>query len=456
MTLHAVFYDWLESFLQRRDELEEAAGRIFGNSRRIVMRNTLAAMKAYASQRQEAKAKMTQAKMCLYRSVLVKTMRVWHADAQETGGQKRRVEEKRKQAMYRFANRCASMSFSRWASGTRRRKQVAGLAAAAQKTLSLAIKKDAFGRLRENVMLQAQERVQTVASAIAWSVAVPGKIGMWPTLLRQTHHPPSSAAPVHSLTQEAAESLAAFGKANFNNAMLHGLTIGAMMTAGDASSPGHRRRHKELSPLAREKTSRIARHMELRPDSGDDEEEDARFRDNVGADCDYNVRSVTGSMLPLPIGSNILLPHASSIKAKATPTAPLPALAPVRTNVQHLGSLSSKHRKVDLLPDLIVMKSHSNVAAFLDAAGSSSRHRPLGWLAAPAAALCSAVAAFFAVQTKSSRAAGWKSSFCLFCIALMIPSSGSDLSPFLPIICCRSCAIIPTRTTFCINVSDTL
>ncbi len=357
MTLHTVFYDWVDSFMQRMEELEEAAGKIFGNSRRIVLRNALAAMRGYANEKMNAKANIAKATKCLYRSVLVKSLRSWRLDAQETGGQKRRVEEKRKKAMYKFANRCVSMSFQRWACGTHRRREVVALAAAAHKTLCLAIKKGAFARLRDNVLERAQERMQAVAGAIAWSVATPGKISMWPTLLRQAQHQAAAALPVHNLTQDAAGSLAAFGRDNFNNALLQGLTLGALRATADSSSPPlhqHRRRHQELSPLAHSKTGRSARHMELRPDSGDEEDgaQEDVTRDDWRGDC--NVRSVAGSMLPLPIGSNILLPHTASLVHKTKPThaAPATALPPARSSGQYLSSLSTKTRKVHVLANL--------------------------------------------------------------------------------------------------------
>jgi hypothetical protein len=352
MTLHAVFYDWLDSFVQRREELEEAAGRIFGNSRRLVLRNTLAAMRAYAEERVEAKAKISKATMWLYRSVLVKTVQSWRSDARETAGQKRRVEEKRQRTMYRFANRCVSMSFSRWAVGMRRRKHVASLAAAAQRTLSFAIKKGAFARLRENVTEQAQQRVSAVAGAIAWSVATPGKISMWPTLLRQAQHQAASVVPVHDLTQDAAGSLAAFGKDNFNNALLQGLTIGARMATGEADQVRrHRRRIHELSPLSHNRRS--SRLMELRPDSGDEDEGVQGQDDSSDGGYDFNVRSVAGSMLPLPLGANILLPHPapSSLQPKKSMhRAPTAEIAHARSGGQHLGSLSLKQRQVEQLP----------------------------------------------------------------------------------------------------------
>jgi hypothetical protein len=341
MTLHAVFYDWVDSFMERREALEEAAGRIFGNSRRIVLRNTFVTLHSYAKAKIEAKEKMAKATMWLYRSVLVKVVQFWRADALETAGQKRRVEEKRQQVMYRFANRCVGMTFSRWCAGTLRRRQVAALTAAALKTLRNSLKKGAFAQLRQNVFDQAQQRMHEVSGAIAWSIATPGKIRMWPALLRQaSNHEKSAVQNVHDLTQDAAVSLAAFGKDNLNNALLQGLMMGAAMTAGDAASPvKHRRRPHELLPLAHAKHA--ARHMQLRPDSGDDEEE--------GADEDCGFQSVTGAPLPLPIGSNILLPHSApaSLPAKKIINhAQTAALAPVRNSSQYVGALSKKQRKV--------------------------------------------------------------------------------------------------------------
>jgi hypothetical protein len=72
MTLHTVFYDWLCLFLDTRDALEEAAGKIFGNSRKLLLENALAVMRAHASTRLEAKAKTAKAVQWLYRSVLVR------------------------------------------------------------------------------------------------------------------------------------------------------------------------------------------------------------------------------------------------------------------------------------------------------------------------------------------------------------------------------------------------
>ncbi len=339
MTLHAVFFDWLESFIERREALEEAAGRIFGNSRRIVLRNTFSSLHFYAKAKVESKEKMSKATKWIYRSVLVKVVQVWRADAQETAGQKHRVEEKRRQILYRFANRCVGLTFSRWATGTLRRKQVAALAAAALKTLRNSMKKGAFVQLRQNVFDQAEQRTRAITGAIAWSIATPGKIRMWPALLRQVNSHEQSALPVHDLTQEAAVSLAAFGTDNLNNALLQGLMIGAAMTAGDgAANVKHRRRPQELSPLAQ--TKHVTRHMELRPDSGDDEEEEA------AEDCGF--QSVTGGLMPLPIGSNILLPpSAPPLLPKRTANhRQTAALAPVRTGCQYVGALSRKQRKV--------------------------------------------------------------------------------------------------------------
>ena len=345
MTLHTVFYDWVDSFMERREAMEEAAGRIFGNSRRIVLRNTFAALHSSAKARVEAKDKMAKATMWLYRSVLVKTVQSWRADARETAGQKRRVEEKRQQVMYRFANRCVCMTFSMWCAGTLRRKQVAALAAAALKTLRNSVKKGAFAKLRQNVFDEAQQRMHAVAGAIAWSIATPGKIRMWPALLRHAtnHEKSSSTVPVHDLTQEAAASLAAFGKDNLNNALLQGLMMGAAMTAqGDAASPlKHRRRPHELLPLTH--TKHAVRHMQLRPDSGDDDDEE----EEAGEDGGF--QSVTGAPLPLPIGSNILLPHsapASLPAKKMINPAQTAALAPARHSSQYVGALSKKQRKV--------------------------------------------------------------------------------------------------------------
>jgi hypothetical protein len=340
MTLHAVFYDWVDSFMERREALEEAAGRIFGNSRRLVLRNTFATLHSYAKTRIEAKEKMTKATLWLYRSVLVKVVQFWRADALETAGQKRRVEEKRQQVMYRFSNRCVSMTFSRWSAGTLRRKHVAALAAAALKTLRTSLKKGAFAQLRQNVFDQARQRMHEVSGAIAWSIATPGKIRMWPALLRHASNHEKSAVHVHDLTQDAAVSLAAFGKDNLNNALLQGIMMGAAMTTGDAASAmKHRRRPHELLPLAHAKHA--ARHMQLRPDSGDDDEE--------GEDEYCRFQSVTGAPLPLPIGSNILLPHsapASLPAKKLINPAQTAALAPVRNSSQYVGALSKKQRKV--------------------------------------------------------------------------------------------------------------
>ena len=347
MTLHAVFFDWLDSFMQRREELEEAAGRIFGNSRKLVLRNALASMRAYACERAEAKAKILTATKWLYRSVLVKTMQSWRSDARETADQKRRVEEKRRRAMYRFANRCVGMTFARWAVGTRRRKHVASLAAAAHRTMSLAMKKGAFARLRENVAEQAQQRVSAVTGAIAWSVATPGKISMWPTLLRQAQHQAASVVPVHDLTQDAAGSLAAFGKDNFNNALLQGLTMGARMATSAADQARrHRHRHHELSPLSHNRRS--SRLMELRPDSGDDEEGAQGQGASSDDGEDFNVRSAAGSMLPLPLLSHAAPP--SLQPKRPMHRAPAAAVAHVRSGGQHLGSLSAKQRQVEAPP----------------------------------------------------------------------------------------------------------
>ncbi len=352
MTLHTVFYDWVESFIERRDELEEAAGRIFGNSRKIVLRNTLAAFRASADRSLEAKEKIKRATQWLYRSVLVKTLLSWHLDARETAGQKRKVEEKRKQVMYRFSNRCVTMTFLMWSSATVRRKQVAALAAAAHKTLVFAIKKGAFLRLRENVVEQALERTNAVTGAIAWSVATPGKIGMWPILLRQAKSRSAAAAHGLDLTQEAADSLAAFGRDNFNNALLQGLTMGACIAKGAAASPSqHRRRPQELSPMV--PVPRKTRHnMGLRPDSGDDEESERGGWAGYDGDEGSDFRSVTGAALPLhnqAIGASVSILHSapqSLPPKKLKHSLPVVPLGAAHCSGQYVGSLSIKQRKV--------------------------------------------------------------------------------------------------------------
>jgi hypothetical protein len=342
LTLHTVFYDWLDAFIERREEMEETAGRIFGNSRRIALRVALASMRAHAKMKSERKAKVAKAVQWLYRSVLTKTLRAWQVDARETARQKKKVEEKRKQLMYRFTNRCVTMTFSKWAVGARRRVHVATLVAAARETLAYALKKGAFTKLRENVLEHAQERVREVAGAIAWSVAIPGKISMWPTLLRGANSQSAAAAPAKSLTKDAADSLAAFGKDNFNNALLQGLTMGASIAMGGFNSPSRqRRRSQDLPPLARSRCDyvHVTKGMELRPDSGDDDD----------AEDDYT--SVTGDKLPLPIGANILMPQPKqpptrSMHSKHSLT--MPSLAPIRISVAgpHLGGPGTKQRKV--------------------------------------------------------------------------------------------------------------
>ncbi len=83
--------------------------------------------------------------------------------------------------------------------------------------------------------------------------------------------------------------------------------------------------------------------MQLRPDSGDDDEEEEGAGENGG------FQSVTGAPLPLPIGSNILLPHSAPaslpVKKMINP-AQTAALAPARNSSQYVGALSKKQRKV--------------------------------------------------------------------------------------------------------------
>jgi hypothetical protein len=223
------------------------------------------------------------------------------------------------------------------------------MAAAALKTLHLAIKKGTFLRLRENVAEQAQKRTDAVVGAIAWSVATPGKISMWPTLLRHAQsRDAATAARGLDLTQEAAESLAAFGKSNFNDALLHGLALGASIAKAASTTPSRqRRRPQELSPIAQ--PPRLARHLGLRPDIGDDDEGDAGAWSGGGGNESYDFRSVTGAALPLPIGSSLTGAQSTSqiLQAKklkhVAPSVP-PALAP--SSGQYIGALSTKQRKV--------------------------------------------------------------------------------------------------------------
>ncbi len=347
MTLHTVFYDWLSSFIERREELEEAAGRIFGNSRKMVLRNTLASLRYHANQSLETKAKIKKATQWMFRSVLVKAMRGWHLDAQATACQKRKVEEKRQQVLYRIANRCVLLTFMSWVCGSRRRKHVAALADAALKTLRLAIKKGAFARLRSNVMEVAQERSQAVAGAIAWSVAVPGKISMWPTLLRNAKSRPAGHVHGLDLTQDAADSLAAFGKDNFNNALLQGLVMGASFANQETGTPSRRRqrRHKGLSPLQHPLASR---HMGLRPDSEDDEEGEGGMWSAGGAEVERNYKSVACAAQLTPISTS--RPSAStshSLPLKTFHRAPaIAAFDAARSSGQYIGALSNKQLRV--------------------------------------------------------------------------------------------------------------
>jgi hypothetical protein len=346
MTLHTVFYDWLGSFIERREELAEAAGKIFGNSRKMVLRNTLASLRCHADDSLEAKAKIKKAIQWMFRSVLVKTMRAWHLDAQATACQKRKVEEKRQQVLYRIANRCVLTTFLSWACGSRRRKHVSALADAALKTLLIAIKKGAFARLRSNVMEVAQERAQAVAGAIAWSVAVPGKISMWPTLLRNAKSRPADHVHGHDLTQEAADSLAAFGKDNFNHALLQGLAMGASFANQDIGTPSRRsRRHKGLSPLHHPLASR---HMGLRPDSEDDEEGEGGIWSGRGADVERSLKSVACAAQLTPAStsrSSASTPHSLPLKTfhRAPAIAPFD---PASSSGQYIGALSNKQLKV--------------------------------------------------------------------------------------------------------------
>jgi hypothetical protein len=347
MTLHTVFYDWLSSFMERREELEEAAGKIFGNSRKMVLRNTLASLRYYAEQSLEAKAKIKKATEWMFRSVLVKAMLGWHVDAQATACQKRKVEAKRQQVLYKIANRCVLLTFTSWVYGSRRRKHVAALADAALRTLQLAIKKGAFARLRSNVMEVAHERSHAIAGAIAWSVAVPGKISMWPTLFRNAKSRPAGSVRGIDLTQEAADSLAAFGKDNFNSALLQGLEMGASFANQEMGTPSRRRqrRHKGLSPLRHPVASR---HMGLRPDSEDDEEGEGGMWSRHGAEVGRNIQPVACAAPLTPIGTSRHSASTShSLPLKTFQRAPAIApFDPARSSGQYIGALSNKQLKV--------------------------------------------------------------------------------------------------------------
>ncbi len=141
---------------------------------------------------------------------------------------------------------------------------------------------------------------------------------------------------MHDLTKEVAVSIAAFGK-DLNNALLQGLMIGAAMAAGDGvTHVKHRRRPQELSPLTQ--TKHVTRHMELRLDSGGDEEEEA------AEDCGF--QSGSGGSMPLPVQTFCCLTQRRHYFPKEHRTLDKWLHSPLYAPAQYVGALSKKQRKV--------------------------------------------------------------------------------------------------------------